>query len=92
MKILILILAGAFAAFAQTSTQNTFVSTTGDVTLSNAATAATLQQSALNSATGAKDIAITYATVFCSAACTVTHTINSAAATATAGAPVAQPG
>lgn len=77
----------ALPAFAQ----NTFISSSGDVSLS-AAYAVTLQQPALTALTGAKPLTLVSTTVFCTVAATVTHSSNGTAATATAGTPVAQPG
>lgn len=75
----------ALPALAQT---NHYVSGTGDVSLSGATTAATLQQSATN----AKQVTGEWATVYCSVACTATQSINGTAATATAGTPIGVPG
>jgi hypothetical protein len=55
--------------------------TTGDVSLSGAGTAATIQQPAAN----ASQVVFEYAIVYCSVACPVTITANGTAATATAG-------
>ncbi len=55
--------------------------TTGDVSLSTAATAATIQQPATNGS----DVGIDQIVVYCSAACTVSQTANGGAATTTAG-------
>lgn len=85
MKILLLILAAAASAFAQA---NHFVSSTGNVSLNAAGTAATLQQPAAN----AKQVTGEWASVYCSVACVVTQSINGTAATTTAGTPVALPG
>jgi hypothetical protein len=72
--------------------QNHFTSTSGDVSLTAQTYAVTLQQSANAAGTGGKEVTLESATVYCSAAATVTHTKNSVAATATAGTVVAQPG
>lgn len=80
MKRLILIaaaLALAPGAFAQT---NRYLATTGDVTLSAAATTLTLQKAA----TSPKPATLESATVYCSVACSVTQAYNGTAATATA--------
>ncbi len=84
-RLLFLAALAASAAFAQV---NHYVSSTGDVSLSTAATAATIQQPAANG----KNVALEAATVYCSAACSVTHSVNGTAASATAGTPVSQPG
>lgn len=82
-----LALFAAFAPAARAQTNN-YVSSTGNVSLSSAATAATLQQPATN----AKSVALQWASVYCSAACVATQSITGTAATATAGTPVAVPG
>jgi|SRR5579862_6910201 len=56
-------------------------STTGDVSLSAASLAATIQQPATNGS----DTTIDQVIVYCSVACTVTQSANGAAATTTAG-------
>jgi len=55
--------------------------TTGDVALSAAATAATIQQPATN----ASQVLIDQIVVYCSVACSVTQAANGSAATSTAG-------
>ncbi len=88
MKRLILILA-ALPAFSQNGVQYQYVATTGQVSLSSAATAATLQQPT----TGANPVSFPAvpgigASVYCSVACTATvstATSGTGAATATAG-------
>lgn len=89
MKTLLLILA-ALPALAQGPTP--YVATTGTVSLSSAATAATLQQPATNAVTVTFPVSTTGAvppvgaTVYCSVACTATISRNCAtAASATAG-------
>jgi hypothetical protein len=80
----------AAPAFAQI---NNYVSSSGDVSLTSAATAVTLQQSALSGNLGGRQVTLQWATVYCSVACTVTQAINcTTAATATAGTPVGVPG
>lgn len=72
---------GQQAAVAQT---NRFSATTGDVSLSMAATTLTIQQAAAIAGAAGKPIALESITVYCSVACSVTQAFNGAAATATA--------
>ena len=60
---------------------NRFSATTGDVSLSGAGTALTIQQPATNG----KTVVFETAVVYCSVTCTVTQSQNGTAATATAG-------
>lgn len=89
LRTLLLTAAMALPAAAQS---NHFISSSGDVVLSATAYAMTLQQPALTGATGAKDVVLESATVYCSVAATVSHIVSAAAATATAGTIVAKPG
>lgn len=83
----------AFSLIPAAAQTNAYVSSTGDVSLSAAATAATLQQPAATATTAAKDVRLQWASVYCSVACTVTQSVNATtAATTTAGTPVAVPG
>jgi len=68
----------AFLASAQTSN---YSATTGDVSLSAAATAFTIQQPASN----ARQVQLQSALVFCSVSCNVTQSQDGTAATSTAG-------
>jgi len=77
MKTLILLVCCA-AAFAQSPR---YVATTGDVVLSGAATALTIQQPA----TSSKALQLQSAVVYCSVACTIRQAQNGTGATATAG-------
>lgn len=77
-RTLLLSLCVGLLAFAASSR---FSATTGDVSLSGAGTALTIQQPAKNGA----PISLESATVYCSVACNVTQTQDGAAATATAG-------
>lgn len=65
------------------SAQNTvrWSATTGDVSLSSSATAATIQQPATNGS----DVSIDLVVVYCSVSCSVTQAADGAAATATTG-------
>lgn len=67
------------SAFAQQTAR--FSATTGDVSLSSAGTALTIQQPATNG----KQVYFEAAVVYCSVSCSVTQAQNGAAATATAG-------
>lgn len=81
--ILKLFLMAALAVFPIHAQQVTrWVATTGDVSLSGAATAATIQQPAV--ADGSQ-VYLDQIVVYCSVACNVTLAANGAAATATAG-------
>ncbi len=80
MKFLTLFLL-SLAAFAQSN----YSATTGDVALSGAGTALTIQQPA----TGARQVQLQSAVVYCSVACAVSQAENGTAATATAGTAVA---
>lgn len=79
MNKLILLSLFAAAAFAQNVTR--WAATTGDTSLSAAATTATIQQPASNGAT----VSIDQVVVYCSVACNVTQAANGSAATTTAG-------
>lgn len=68
-------------AATQMPAQTRYSATTGDVSLSSAATTLTIQQPAAN----AKQVTLEAAVVYCSAACSLTQSQNGAAATATAG-------
>ncbi len=82
MKTLILLAALAAAQLhAQTTVR--WVATTGDVSLSSAATAATVQQVAV--ASGASLAYVDQAVVYCSVACSLTIAANGTAASTTAG-------
>ena len=90
MKRLLLIF--ALAASAQAQTLYNYIATTGNVALSAAATAATLQQPAANAATVTFPVAVNGAlspvgaTVYCSVACVATIARNcTTAASTTAG-------
>ncbi len=72
------LLLGAIPAHAQI---NSYSATTGDVVLSGAGTAFTVQQPATNG----KQVQLTTAVVWCSVACNATQSQNGTAATATAG-------
>ena len=76
---LLLLAALAASAFGQNTTR--WIATTGDVSLTAAATAATIQQPATNG----QQVYIDQVIVYCSAACNITLSINGTAATATAG-------
>lgn len=82
MKRILLILA---ALAAQLSAQQTvrWAATTGDVVLSGAATAATVQQVATTS--GANAAMVDQIVIYCSVSCNATLAVNGAAATTTAG-------
>lgn len=83
MKVFIIALAFcglASAQFLPLVASSRYSATTGDVSLSGSATTLTIQQPA----TGAKQVALETATVYCSVACNVTQAQNGAAATATA--------
>ncbi len=89
MKTLLFLIALSLPAFAQS--QVNYVASTGNVSLSGAATAATLQQPATNSLPvsfpssttgGAPPVG---ASVYCSVACVATVSRNGTAATTTAG-------
>lgn len=83
MKRLFFLIFAALPAFAQ---QASWVASTGAVTLSSAATKATLQQPAPTAGVPAEQIAVDAAEVRCPAACTITQYQNATtAATATAG-------
>jgi len=77
------ILSIALLALGLAQAQNTirWSASTGDVSLSTAATAATLQQPASNGS----DVTIDQVTVYCSVACAVSQAAAGAAATTTAG-------
>jgi hypothetical protein len=79
MKLILIAALAAFTLNAQTSVR--WFATTGDVSLSAAATAATIQQPATNGTQAFLDQIV----VYCSAACNVTLSANGTAATATAG-------
>lgn len=90
MKRLLLIF--ALAASAQAQTLYSYIATTGNVALSAAATAATLQQPAANAATVTFPVSVNGAlapvgaTVYCSVACVATIARNcTTAASTTAG-------
>ena len=90
MKRLLLIF--ALAASAQAQTLYNYIATTGNVALSAAATAATLQQPAANAATVTFPVSVNGAlapvgaTVYCSVACVATIARNcTTAASTTAG-------
>lgn len=74
-----LIIALALPSYAQNTAR--WMATTGDVGLSAAATAATIQQPATNGSLALVD----QITIYCSVACNVTLAANGTAATATAG-------
>lgn len=81
MKVLAILIALAASVLAQENISR-FSATTGDVSLSAAGTALTIQQPSAN----AKQVQIESATIYCSVACNITQTQNSTtAATATAG-------
>lgn len=77
MKTLLLFLALAASALAQTR----WSMTTGNLALSAAGTAVTIQQPS----SGAQEVVIENAVVYCSVACTVSFAANGTAATTTAG-------
>lgn len=79
-RIFAVALVAALALIAQTPSPR-FSATTGDVSLSAASTALTIQQPASN----AKQVALETAVVYCSVACNITQAQNGAAATANAG-------
>lgn len=78
MKKLLLLLALALPLAAQI---NSYSATTGDVVLSGAGTAFTIQQPATN----AKQVQLVAAVIYCSVSCSVQQSQNGTAATATAG-------
>jgi hypothetical protein len=78
-KFLLVLAAFVLPAFPQTITA--WSATTGDVSLSSAATAATIQQPAANGHL----VYIDQIVVYCSAACSATQAVAGTAATATAG-------
>lgn len=78
MKKLLFVLVLALPLAAQI---NSYSATSGDVVLSGAATAFTIQQPAANG----KQVQLTAAVIYCSVACSATQAQNGAAATATAG-------
>lgn len=78
MKRLILLALFSASLFAQ---QTRFAATTGDVSLTSAATAATIQQPATNE----QQVYIDQIVVYCSAACVASQAANGTAATTTAG-------
>ena len=87
-----IVIALALAASAHAQTLYSYIATTGNVSLSAAATAATLQQPAANAATVTFPIAVNGAlspvgaTVYCSVACVATIARNcTTAASTTAG-------
>ncbi len=86
MKSVLAVLCLAASLGAQTV--NHYIESTGNVALSSAATAFTIQQPA----TGAKQVTGEWSSVYCSAACVVTQSINGTAATTTAGTSVGVPG
>jgi hypothetical protein len=82
LSVILFVVSAALPAAAQT---NHYVSTTGLVSLTGAATAATIQQPAAN----ARQVTLEWATIYCSVACPVTQSQNcTTAATATAETPV----
>ena len=76
-----ILLLGCLCALAALAQPARYSATTGDVTLSAAGTKFTIQQPA----TGAKQVRLEAATVYCSVACDLTQSQNGAAATSTAG-------
>lgn len=82
MKLITLLLALAAGLCAQN-----FSATTGDVSLSDAGTKFTIQQPA----SGARQVRLIAAVVFCSVACDLSQSQNGTAATATAGTATALP-
>lgn len=82
MKIVALLALLTSALLAQQQTQGIrFSATTGDGSLNSAATTATLQQPA----TGADNVLVDQAVIYCSVACSATQAANGSAATTTAG-------
>lgn len=85
-RILLILAAAAIPALAQT---NNYISTSGTVSLAAATYAVTLQQPAQNG----NPVTLQWATVYCSAACVITQSVNcTTAATATAGTIKGTPG
>lgn len=70
-----------FLSISLQAQQNRYSATTGDVSLTAAGTALTIQQPAAN----ARQVKFESAIVYCSVACNITQAQNGAAATATAG-------
>lgn len=79
--LLALIICALFLSTIPALAQSRYVATTGDVSLSGATTAFTIQQPAANGA----QVQLITAVIYCSVACDITQAQNGTAATATTG-------